>query len=130
MNRIDLSSIVNLGKNSPLLLALDTSGCKEGTFMTPKSPLLIELRLLAQISEACRDRTCTLSNQKFRKQIYMVSLTMFLLYAIDQHSGCFLSFPIGGLDDRSKRWYHIPGNGQPIKSNNGKLVGYPNSSLV
>jgi hypothetical protein len=26
----NLSSIVNLGKNSPLLLALDTSGCKEG----------------------------------------------------------------------------------------------------
>jgi len=31
MNRIDLSSIVNLGKNSPLLLALDTSGCQEGS---------------------------------------------------------------------------------------------------
>ena len=27
---VNLSSIVNRGKNSPLLLALDTSGCKEG----------------------------------------------------------------------------------------------------
>src|SRR6056297_190024 len=98
MNRIDLSSIVNLGKNSPLLLALDTSGCKEGTFMTPKSPLLIELRLLAQISETCRDRTCTLSNQKFGKQIYMVSLTMVLLYAIDKHSCCFFAFSISRLN--------------------------------
>jgi len=27
----NLSSIVNLGRNSPLLLALDTSGCQEGS---------------------------------------------------------------------------------------------------
>jgi len=40
MNRIDLSSIVNLGKNSPLLLALDTSGCKEGDIYDSKKPIV------------------------------------------------------------------------------------------